>query len=71
MWQLRENIPVSLMQLSRSIFNNNNNNNNNNNKMFGKLYKFDISLPLKETDKFIADLKILLNEEVMIIIYFY
>ena len=70
MWQLRENIPVSLMQLSRSIVNNNNNNNNNdnNNNFFGKLYKYDISLPLRDTDKFIADLKLHLIDEVITII---
>ena len=65
MWQLRENIPVSLMQLSRLI---SHNNNINNTKLFGKLYKFDISLPLKGIDKFVSDLKYLLIEEVIFII---
>lgn len=53
LWQLRENIPLSLMQLSRL----------KDSRLAGKLYKFDVSIALSETDWFIRELQRSLIDE--------
>lgn len=47
LWQLRENVPVSLMQLSRV----------KDAKVAGKLFKFDVSIALSDTDCLIQALQ--------------
>ena len=67
MWQVRENVPVSLMQLSRQRFqlnvpidcniNHQSKENHVSIVKIGKLYKYDVSLSLNDTNEFIFELK--------------
>ncbi len=58
LWQIRENVPVSLMQLSRERISDPS---SGGVLSVGRLFKYDVSLSLANTDGFLADLRAALS----------
>jgi hypothetical protein len=61
MWQVRESVPVSLMEVSRQIGKRSHRLHSKSATTFAKLFKYDLSVSLLQTDGLVAALKARLN----------